>query len=83
MCRGAHPDHSTFLVTYFFHFFCGKFIFMYFGCVECFLLRRLFSSCGQQGLISSCGVQASQCFGFSCCRALALEHMLSSRGTWA
>ena len=21
MCRGAHPDHSTFLVTYFFHFF--------------------------------------------------------------
>ena len=56
---------------------------MYFGWVECFLLLRLYSSCGQQRLISSCGVQASQCFGFSCCRALALEHMLSSCDTWA
>lgn len=41
----------------------GKF--MYFVCVESFLLHRLFSNCGQRGLISSCGVRASQCFGFS------------------
>lgn len=78
MCRGAHPDHSTFLVTYFFHFFVVS-LYLCILAVLCFLLRRLFSSCGQQGLISSCGLQASQCFVFSCRRTLALEHMLSSR----
>ena len=28
-----------------------------------------FSSCGKQGLLSSCDTQASHCGGFSCCRA--------------
>ena len=32
------------------------------------------SSCDEQGLFSSCGVQASHCGGFSCCGAWALEH---------
>ena len=32
----------------------------------------LFSSCGEQGLLSSCGMQASLCGGFSCCGAQAL-----------
>lgn len=49
MCRGAHPDHSTFLVTYFFHFFVVS-LYLCILAVLCFLLRRLFSSCGQQGL---------------------------------
>ena len=30
---------------------------------------RVFSSCGEQGLPSSCGVPASHCGGFSCCGA--------------
>ena len=55
-----------------------------------------FSSCGDWGLLSSCGVRAAHCSGFSCCRAWALEHVgfsncrlqapeprLDSCGTWA
>ena len=38
-----------------------------------FWLHRLFSSCDEWGLLSSCSVQASHCGGFSCCRALALR----------
>ena len=39
------------------------------------LLHRFFSSCG---------VQASRCGGFSCCRAWALGHAdFDSRGSWA
>ena len=30
-----------------------------------------FPSCSEWGLLSSCGVQASHCGGFSCCRAWA------------
>jgi len=33
-----------------------------------------YSSCAQQGLLCSCGVWASHCGGFSCCRARALGH---------
>ena len=47
-----------------------------------------FSSCGEWGLLSSCGVQTSRCCGFSCCGARALGfagsvavlHGLSSPG---
>jgi hypothetical protein len=46
--------------------------------------RGLFSSCGEQGLPSHCGVQSSHCSGFSSWGAQALEHTgLSSCGTWA
>ena len=38
--------------------------------------RKGCSNCGRQGLLSSCGVQASHCGSFSCCRAQAL-------GVWA
>ena len=58
------------------------------GCAE-FLLLWLFSSCGEQGLLSSCSVGASHGRGFSCCRAraqklwptglAALWHMESSQ----
>ena len=44
---------------------------------------RAFSSCGEQGLLSSCSAQASHHCGFSCCRAWGLGHGLSSRGTRA
>ena len=46
------------------------------GCAGFLLLCGLFSSCRQQGLLSSCGVQASHCSGFSLCGAPAL-------GIWA
>ena len=38
----------------------------------------------EQGVLSSCGVQAPPCSGFSCCRAQALGLVgFSSCGTWA
>ena len=44
---------------------------------------QAFSSCGEQGLHSSCGVQASH-WSFFCCRAQALECMgFSSHSTQA
>ena len=50
----------------------------------CLLLHGLYSSFGEQGLLSSCSVQASHCGGFSCCRAQALGHSgFCSCGTWA
>ena len=39
-----------------------------------------FFSCGKQGLLSSCGLPASHCGGFSSCEARALEHGLMSCG---
>ena len=43
-------------------------------CAVSSLLCGLFSSCGQLGLLSSSGAQASHCRGFSGCRAGALGH---------
>jgi len=67
-----------------------------FGCARSSLPGGLFSSCGKQGLLSSCDAWSSHCSGFSCCRAQALdgagfskcgsqavEHRLSSCGTQA
>ena len=34
---------------------------------------RSFSSCGEQGLVSTCGAWASHCSGFSCYNVQALE----------
>ena len=78
------------------HFILLKNIFLiHFGCTGCLLLHRLFSSCGEWQLLSSCGAQASHCGGFSCCRARVLghtvynsfssqvlEHRLNSCGAW-
>ena len=44
------------------------------------LLPGLCSSCGEQGLLSGCGAQASHCGGFSCCGAQALEPQASVAG---
>ena len=44
---------------------------------------RAFSNCSEWGSLSSWGVQSSQCGGFSCCRAGALEYRFSSCGAWA
>ena len=43
-----------------------------------------YSSCGDWGLLSSCGAQISHCRGFSLCGAWALGHAgFRSRGVWA
>ena len=53
------------------------------GCAGCSLLRRAYSSWGDQGLLSSCSVWA-HCGGFSCCRTWALGCTgFSSCGAWA
>ena len=57
----------VFLITLFFVFFLG--------CVRSLFLWRFFSSCGKWDLLSSCGVQAAHCDGFSCHRAWALGNM--------
>ena len=52
-----------------------KILFIYlfiFGYSGSLLLPELYSSCGEQGLLSSCGVRASHCSGFSRCGAQAL-----------
>ena len=46
-----------------------------FGCAGSLLLCRLFSSCGNQGLLSSCSTWASHCSGISCWAAWALGCM--------
>ena len=58
------------------------FFHLIFGCAGSLLLCRLFSSCGERGLLSSSGRQASHRGGCSCCRARAracgpqeLQHM--------
>ena len=38
-------------------------------------MHRHFSSCGEQGLRSGCGAQASHCSDFSCCGAQPLGHV--------
>ena len=54
-------------------------------CLFCHLHRSVgFSLVGRErGLLFSCGVRASLCGGFSCCRSWALEYKLSSCGTRA
>ena len=48
-----------------------------FGCAGSSSLRRLFSSCGEQRLLSSYPVQASHWSGFSCCGVQALRCVCS------
>ena len=75
------------LQTFYFDLFVCLFVF---GCAGSSLLRRLFSSGGQQGLLSSWSVRASYCTDFSCgaralggagfsnCGSQALEQRRSS-----
>ena len=76
-------------------FFLNIYLFR-FECAGSLLLRGLFSSCREQGLLCSCRVLTSHCGGFSGCGAWALkytgfspcssralEHRLNSFGTRA
>ena len=53
-------------------------VYIYFWLCWVFVAVWAFSSCGEQGLLSSCGAQASPCHGFSYCGDQALEHRLNS-----
>ena len=67
--------YSTMLLLYFF-----KFLFIclpIFGCAGSLLLRVCFLQLWRVGATFLCGSQASQCSGFSYCRAWAPEHRLS------
>ena len=46
-----------------------------FGCAGSSLLCRPLSSCGEQGLLSSCSEWASHCGGVSSCGAQALGRL--------
>ena len=52
------------------------FYYLFIWSVPDLLLCRLFCSCSERGLLSSCGARASHRGGFSCCGAQAL-------GTWS
>ena len=77
-----------------FKIYVYNFYLFIFGCAGSSLMRGLFSSCGEQELVSNCGGQASHCSGSSCwsllrhagfsrCGSQTLEHRLSSCGVWA
>ena len=67
----------------------GWFFFLKFlavvGLCRCLVFFQIFSSCGEQRLLSSCSARALYSCGFSCCGAQALlEHAgFSSYSTWA
>ena len=46
-------------------------VFFFSPALELGCCRQAFSSCSEQGLLSSCSAQASPCSGFSCCRVWA------------
>ena len=57
--------------------FKKSFIYLFLAVGLC-CCTQVFSSCGEQGLLSSWGAQASHCSGFFCWGAWALECELSS-----
>ena len=64
-------DNLHFIPSFFFFFLNFWLHWAFVGCVQAF------SSCGEWGLLSSCGEQASHCGAFSC-GAWALEHWFHS-----
>ena len=54
-----------------------KISFLNFWLAGSLLLREFFAGCGERGLLSGCGAQASHCSGFSCFRAQALKPVSS------
>ena len=53
-------------------FFLKKHIYFFLAALVLHCCAWTYSSYNELGLISSCGVWASHCSGFSCCRAQAL-----------
>ena len=61
------------------------YLFIYFWLCWAFVaVHGLFTRCCEQGLLSSCGAEASHCGAFSCCGPRALWPVgFNSCGTWA
>ena len=60
------------------------FMYLFLAALALRCCTRAFSSPGAaSGGYSSCSVWASDCYGFSCCRARALGRGLNSCGSWA
>ena len=77
-------NHLDFLKNWICLAYFFKLYLLIFGHAGSWLPHRLFSSCGDQGLLSSCNVQPSHCGGLSCLRAQALRHAgFSSCGSQA
>ena len=84
MVSGSYGDEAKPRLSIFFFFLNKLYLFSFFGCAGSSLLCRAFSCCREQGLLSSCGAQASHCSSSSCCRAQALGHQgFSSCSSWA
>ena len=80
----SHTQLSDWTDCTCFHIYCFIICIYSLSCIYLFMaalgLRcctRAFSSCGKQGLLSSCGALASHCSGFSCWGLWALECKLS------
>ena len=67
LCPGRHPSSWS---PYFFFGLQWVFVAEH----SLFIAVTAFSSCGGQGLLSSCHARASHCSGFSCCRVGALRY---------
>ena len=52
-----------------------------FSCAESCCFAGFFSSCGEQGLLSSCDARVSRCGGFSCCGARARASAVAARAS--
>ena len=70
-------------VTQSFISFFSRFIYLFSAVLGLRCCAWAFSSCGNQGLLCSCGAQASHRGGFSCCRAQAFARGPRGCGTWA
>ena len=78
------PTDLLFFVFFLFFFFSLLFSYLFWAVVGLHCYTGVFSSCGEQELLSSCRVRASRCIGFSCRGALALGHeSRSTCGPWA
>ena len=64
--RAFWADFTLTHVIFFFYVFI-------FGCTGPLFVVRALSSCGERGLLSSCGSWAFHCSGLSCCGAWALD----------
>ena len=86
-CVSLCPDFPLFKI----------FIYLFLVVLDLHCCGKAFSSGSEWGLVSSCGVRVSHCYGFSCCgrstgsrcsgfsscSSVALEQGLCSYGVWA
>ena len=75
VCCAAKWISYTYIYIYIYIYNPLMYLLTIFGCAMFLLLSGLWSSCGEQGLLSSCSVRVSHCSGFSCCTAWVLGYV--------